>query len=148
MSRLSYSALISRSTLGLAVLGSALTGPSAFAQKLGSTQQTVITGKMTVIKDNIPAAVARATKLNALDPAKTLSVIVCMQFANPQAVQNYADAVSDPNSPLYGQWLTPQEVGQKFGAKQADYDAMLAHLKANGLQIDETPVNRMSIRVS
>ena len=148
LSRISHYALISRSTLGLAALGSALVGPTASAQKLGTTQQIIAAHQMTAIKDSVPAAAARATKLGAFDLKQSLNVIVCMQFADPKAMQDYADAVSDPNSLLYGQWLTPQEIGQKFGPNQADYDAMIAHLQANGLHIDETPANRMSIRVS
>ncbi len=103
---------------------------------------------MVEIAGSVPAAVANATNLGPVDGGKQLSVLICFDFADPQAAQGYADAVSDPGSLLYGQWLTPQEVGQKFGPNPDVYGAMSTHIQANGLVMDELPVNRLTMRVS
>ena len=116
--------------------------PAPVADQTGTAvlQQVVIAG-------SVPDAVAKATRLGPLNPDQSLSVLVCFAFADPQAAQDYADAVSDPRSLLYRQWLTPQEVGQKFGPDPDAYAAMLTRLQANGLQVDEMPANHLTLRV-
>ena len=100
------------------------------------------------LQGSVPSAVAAATKLAPMKGDQKLSLLVCFQFADPQAAEDYANAVSDPHSLLYRQWLTPQEVGLKFGPDPADYAAMVAYLQSNGFQIEETPVNRLTVRAS
>ena len=123
-------------------------GSGAARSAVTADAQNAVAGQFIALPDSIPAAVAHATKLGPMNPNQPLSVLVCFNFADAQAVEAYANAVSDPNSLLYGQWLTPQEVGEKFGPDPADYAAMLAHLQAQGLKVEDIPVNRMTLRVS
>ena len=109
--------------------------------------QAVVAPALAAIAGSVPAGVARAAKLGPLNANQTLSILVCFDFADPQAAQDYANAVSDPNNLLYRQWLTPQEVGQKFGPVPDDYTTMLNHLQAQGLTVEEMPVNRLTLRV-
>ena len=100
------------------------------------------------LPDSVPAAVANAVNLGPMDGGQKLSVLICFGFADPQAAQAYADAVSNPNSLLYRQWLTPQEIGEKFGPGADDYAAMLNFIQANGLNVEELPMNRLTLSVS
>ena len=101
-----------------------------------------------ILARSVPDAVARAKKLNRLAPDARLSVYLCFHFADPQAAKDYADAVNDPNSLIYGQWLTPQEIGMRFGPNPEDYQAALQFIKDNGLAIIGTPIHGTAIRVS
>ena len=113
-----------------------------------SAAQDVDIAPFVPLQGSVPSAVAAATKLAPMKGDQKLSLLVCFQFADPQAAEDYANAVSDPHSLLYRQWLTPQEVGLKFGPDPADYAAMVAYLQSNGFQIEETPVNRLTVRAS
>jgi pseudomonalisin len=56
------------------------------------------------------------------------------------------EAQHDPSSPLYQQWLTPQEYGARFGVSVGDLGKIAGWLQGHGLKIDEIPVgNRLVI---
>ena len=62
----------------------------------------------------------------------------------PDPVQEHAlaallDAQHDPHSPLYHQWLTPQEFAERFGVSRQDLDQVTGWLSAQGFAIDEIP---------
>jgi kumamolisin len=100
------------------------------------------------IRESVFPVAARATDLKALDPATYLSFSVCFAWPNPDDVQAYCDAVSDPKSPLFRQWLTPTEIADRFGPAPADYDSVISSLKKSGFAILRTYSNRMSVRAA
>jgi subtilase family serine protease len=65
----------------------------------------------------------------------TIKVDVQMTLPNVAALHAYAAAVADPNSGMYRQFLTPDEIGQRFGASDADWNAAIAYFKAEGLSV-------------
>src|SRR5262249_24614172 len=52
-----------------------------------------------------------------------------------------AGAVSDPKSPSYGKYLTPQEFRRQFAPSQSDVNAVHSWLKSQGFGIDYAPQN-------
>ena len=70
-------------------------------------------------------------------PAKlgTMKVDVMMNLPNFTALQTYARAVGDPTSPLYRHFLTPDQIGQQFGAPQAAYTAAATYFTRYGLSV-------------
>ncbi len=54
----------------------------------------------------------------------------------------------DPTSPNFHKWLTPEEYGARFGAPQADIDAITAWLSASNLTIDSVARGRNTIAFS
>ncbi len=65
----------------------------------------------------------------------TMKVDVQMQLPHAAALQQYAASVGDPQSALYRHFLTPEEIGQRFGASDADWNAAIAYFKAEGMQV-------------
>ncbi|MCC9308812.1 S53 family peptidase [Kitasatospora sp. RB6PN24] len=57
----------------------------------------------------------------------------------------YAQAVSDPHSPLYGKYLTPEQAQARFGATQAQIDAVTNWLKSSGLTVTDTNQHFISV---
>jgi subtilase family serine protease len=57
-------------------------------------------------------------------------------------------AQQDPASPDYQRWLTPAEVGARFGASQNDIDAVTAWLRSQGLVVDALSASRTRLRFS
>ena len=48
----------------------------------------------------------------------------------------------DPASPLYHQWLTPEEFADRFGATQQDVDETVAWLQSNGFTVTQVARGR------
>lgn len=54
-------------------------------------------------------------------------------------------AQQDPQSPLYQQWLTPEEFGSRFGVSESDVAQIAAWLKAHGFTVEPLPAGRGTI---
>lgn len=65
-----------------------------------------------------------------------------------QAFDAYLRELRDPTSPNYQRWLTPSQIGERFGATQADIDAVSAWLRGQGLSVDSVANSRMRIQFS
>ena len=56
--------------------------------------------------------------------------------AQEQALTTLLDQLHDPKSPMYHQWLRPEEFGQYFGASDADIQALTTYLQNYGFTIE------------
>lgn len=65
-----------------------------------------------------------------------------------QAFETLLREQRDPTSPNYQHWLSPTEIGERFGASQHDIDAISAWLAQQGLQVDAVSNSRTQIRFS
>ena len=68
-----------------------------------------------------------------------LQVNVAVSLQDGAGLLNYARETQDPSSPTYHQWLTPQQIGARFGASQQTYDADAAYFEKNGLAVAGWP---------
>jgi len=64
-----------------------------------------------------------------------LNVTVLVHQQNAQALVEYAQEVSDPNSGLFRHFLTPEDIAERFGATQANYQAAAQYFVRNGLAV-------------
>lgn len=60
-------------------------------------------------------------------------------------LQAFVKDVSDPKSANYRKFLTPEEVGERFGPAQADVDATVAFLQSGGFTIHKVSKNKMVV---
>jgi subtilase family serine protease len=60
-----------------------------------------------------------------------------------QAVHDFIDALHNPDSPSFHKWLTAEEFGERFGASQADIDAISGWLRSHGLTVHSVYPNGM-----
>lgn len=65
-----------------------------------------------------------------------------------QAFDAFLREQRDPASPNYQHWLTPSEIGERFGATQSDIDAVSDWLRSQGLTVDAVSNNRLQVRFS
>jgi len=65
-----------------------------------------------------------------------------------QAFEQFLREQQDPASPDYHNWLTPSEVGERFGVSQHDLDVTSEWLRAQGLRVDAISSSRTRIRFS
>ena len=83
-----------------------------------------------------------------LGPVKvgTIGLDLFLTMRDQAGLQRYAADASDSSSPVYRQWLTPQQLGDRFGASQADYDSAVSSLNNLGIATKSYPQRQM-IRV-
>jgi subtilase family serine protease len=79
-------------------------------------------------------ATATADKGSASDSAQ-VSARVYFAGRDARGLAAYAKAVSDPNSPSYGKYLSAKQAQTRFGATKAQVAAVKSWLKASGLQV-------------
>ena len=79
-------------------------------------------------------AVSGATYIG---PAKigTMGIDVDVTMQNQSGLSQYAAQVSDPRSPLYRQFLTPDQIGERFGASPATYASVASYFERYGLHV-------------
>jgi hypothetical protein len=100
-------------------------------------------------------AVGDATRLSRgavvggrLAAHRHLQVVVGMQSADPLGEAALAQAVSTPGNPHYGRFLSVDQFARRFGASRASLRRVTSTLRADGLTIDRTTRNRLSIVAS
>ena len=125
-----------KDALKLAVLTATLLPTAALAS-----------GTVTVASD---AASARphATLSGRVDAARPITVAIVLPLTDEKGAVSFATHVSTPGDPLFRQYLTPVQYAARFGARQADYDAVVAWAKANGLTPGEVYSSRAVLPVT
>ena len=63
-------------------------------------------------------------------------------------LSNFSQQLQDPASPSYHRFLTPVQVGKKFGASQRDIDAITRWLRSQGLRVNSVANSRMMVDFS
>lgn len=101
--------------------------------------------RLEAVQTQVPEIVGRSFDLGHSDPDRTLHLAVSLPYGNPGAIEAYVDSISDPASPNYLNFLTPEEVGERFGLADNDVQSVVDFLKAAGFQITLVGKNRLSI---
>jgi subtilase family serine protease len=73
----------------------------------------------------------------------TASVNVVVALQDMQGLLQYAQDVSNPASGLYRHFLTPQEIGNRFGATTANYQKVARYFASYGLHVGGWPQREM-----
>ena len=118
--------------LGLLALAG-MAGPLAAANK--------------TLSGHVPAAVAHLARIGDLAATNDLHLAIGLQLRNTAALDDLLRQVTDPASPSYQHYLTPEEFTQQFAPTEADYQAVIKFAQANGMKVTATPANRMLLEV-
>jgi kumamolisin len=81
------------------------------------------------------------------DRSAVIEIGLGLRSRDPEGEQAFLEDLYDPSSPDYRQFLTPEQIGQRFGISDADLDWLTAELEAAGLSVVGTYPQRTSIRV-
>jgi subtilase family serine protease len=119
-----------------------LLGSAAAAQVPAPAQA----GPLVAVKDmELLAVLQRATDVGPADPGQSLVVAVSLPFAQPEAAQAFVDDVSKPGSPDYRHFLSPDDVGARFGQPLSRVAQVANYLKQHGLAVTDIGRNRLAI---
>jgi subtilase family serine protease len=101
-----------------------------------------------MLRGHVPAAVAGSRALHPLERSAKLSLSIGLSLRNEDQLDTLLAQISDPSSPNYRHYLTPEQFAERFGPTEADYQAMITLAKENGLTVTKTHSNRMVLGVS
>jgi len=106
------------------------------------------------VNDRVPLGGARARAAKNAQPVaggialKRLTITLRRPPERQAAFDALLQAQQDPASPDYQRWLTPAEIGARFGASQNDIDAVAGWLRSQGLAVDALSASRTRLRFS
>lgn len=94
-----------------------------------------------------PAAVARLRPAERLPSTNHLRLAIGLPLRNPEALTNLLRQLSDPGSPQYRRYLTPEQFTERFGPTEQDYQAVIRFAQASGLSVTQMHPNRLLLGV-
>ncbi|HVT12980.1 MAG TPA: protease pro-enzyme activation domain-containing protein [Fimbriimonadaceae bacterium] len=97
------------------------------------------------LADSVIPAVRKSTVVAPASGSEVLYLAVSLYPRYPAELKAFCDSVSDPRSPSYRQFMTPDQVGESFGASASDVDNVVAFLKSKGMRITLVAKNRMAV---
>ena len=82
-----------------------------------------------------PNGFERAVQIGEMDGQTKLHLSVSLPYRDPAGMQRFVDSVSDPKNPNYRHFLTPDQVGARFGLPAASIKSVSDYLAARGMTI-------------
>ena len=117
----------------LARVGAVLLLSGALVGVVGSPPGMASPSLVTLTGQVVPA-VTSAQDLGAVDPSQQVNVEILLH-RDDRAVAQYESQLNDPSSPLYQQWLTPDEFTARFGAPATTIEDVQSFATAKGLSV-------------
>jgi kumamolisin len=115
------------------------------ASPLPSTPQNIspYTGPSSLASFTYGASILKNAQF--VRPAKfaRMGLNVAVRTQNSAGLVRYAQEVSNPKSAVYRHFLTPEEIGSRFGATQKDYTAAATYFAQQGLHVGGWPQRQM-----
>ena len=96
----------------------------------------------------LPSDLASAAVIGRLPAGKLVHVSVALKPRNAAALGAYAQAVSNPSSIDYREYLRPAQFARRFGASQAEVRAVRRGLEARGLEPGPVSAGGLSMSVT
>jgi subtilase family serine protease len=78
----------------------------------------------------------------------TMHLAFALNATSQLAFTNYVNSLTDPSSPNYHKWLTPAQVGEKFGASDDAIRSVVNFLSASGLANIRVSPDRLFVFVA
>lgn len=104
----------------------------------------------TMLRGHIPGWAVSANDQGAVAPGTPLHLTFVLS-RSPELQASFIKLLADqqdPTSPIYHQWLTPQQAGERYGPTQHDLDALRNWLGTQGFDAVEAGPSRMFINAT
>jgi len=128
---------------GLAVACAAMT-----AQTANRITQAVDTAQVQALPHHLPQWANAANHTGPAAPGLKLEQMTLVLARSPQQEAALTQLLADqqnPASPSYHHWLTPDEMGLRFGLSDSDIAAITAWLQSQGLHVNWVAPSRIFI---
>lgn len=127
----------------------AAVAPSSAAQRRITSR--VDDTRTVILQGNIHPQIRAAADEGRVNPSMPMSRMMLAFRLTPAQqtdLEGLLAAQQDSSSPSYHQWLTPEQIGARFGLAQSDFDQVAQWLEAHGLRVVDQPASRMYIAFS
>ena len=101
-----------------------------------------------VVPGHIPAVASQLSVIGRLPAATRLNLAIGLPLRNREALSALLQQLSDPASPRYRHFLTPDQFTAMFGPTEQDYQAVVDFAKAHRLTVTAIHPNRLLVDVS
>ena len=92
-------------------------------------------------------ASGEASFVHLLPVNQTLRLDIALPLRNRDELEDLAQQIYDPQSPLFHQYLSVAEFTERFGPTEEDYAAVMRFAERNGLTVTSTSRNRVLLSV-
>src|SRR4029077_758612 len=108
-----------------------------------AAQATVADG----IAATVPQFTQAATLVGPAPPSQQIHLVMFLPYPNHSAVDQFTNAVNNPSSKTFGQFLTPDPFDAEFGPSQSTYSTVEYVTTGAGMQVVQSYANRKVIDV-
>jgi subtilase family serine protease len=125
--------------------------PLAHAQSTNLVLAPVDPGNRSALKGHHPAWASAQNDAGAVPADLALERLTIVLNRPPQVEAAFKQFIADqqnPQSPNYHHWLTPVEIGKRFGVSAHDLDAVTGWLQTQGLTVDDISNSRVRVTFS
>jgi hypothetical protein len=124
-------------------------GPANASPQAGTLPEPVAgqSGLVTLRGNTRPEANAKNDRGRVSDDLVLNHMMVQLRRSpeREQALQEFISAIHDPTSPLFHQWITAEEFGQRFGVPEAEVAKVTGWLESQGFTVNLVYPNQMVI---
>jgi len=100
---------------------------------------------LAAVSQDLSSLVSGAKLVGRLPAATVLSASVSIVPRDRATLTAYANSVSDPKSSNYHRFLSPTQIGERFGASASTVNATVNYLKSKGMTVTMIGSNRMVV---
>ena len=101
-----------------------------------------------VLNGHVPQAARELLPMGDVPADNRLQLAIGLPLRDAAGLDAFLSSVSDPASPNFRQYLTPEQFTERFGPTADEYQAVVNFAEANGLHITATHLNRLIVDVS
>ena len=126
-----------------------LIAPNLFAHDdISSNQSARKPEAKAQLLQTVPPWVNRAHRLGSADDSKRVLITAYLSWRNPSELEQLLRDRTDPASPRYGQFLTPEQFHTAFSPRGQDVRFLQDTLQGLGFNVEYTPDSGLFVRAS
>jgi subtilase family serine protease len=99
------------------------------------------------LRGHLPTGMATLKAVDRLPGWTNLSLAIGLPLRNPEALTNFLQQLYDPASPLFHQYLTPEQFTERFGPTEKEYQKVVDFARSKGFTVATTHPNRLLLDV-
>jgi hypothetical protein len=106
--------------------------------------------QLQVLQNHVRAAISdhRAALAGVMPPDQQMHASIVLPLRNSAALTSLLARLYDPSSPDYRHFLSVAQFTDQFGPTSADFQAVVAFAKANGMTVTALPANRLIVPIA
>ena len=139
---------VKRPLTALLMAAVGLAGPALFAQSANRILQAVDTSRLQALPNHHPMWASAENNIGPAPADLHLNQLTLVLSRSPRQEQAFELLLADqqnPASPEFHRWLTPDEVGQRFGLSDQDIATVTTWLQSQGLHVNWVAPSRIFI---